>query len=213
MSSTNTYSQRDADEVLGTHNLEGRILGRPCDSLAGWWLRWGDDCPSLHVNVSTSLLDRGDLAEQVRRALEGAAAPATKLVVEITETVLESARESLGAELELIRATGVRISVDDFGTGYSALSRLATLPVDELKIDQSFVAQMLTDDRSQAIVNAIVGLAGALHLRIVAEGVEEPEQAAYLRRLGCQRGQGYLWARPGPVDDLEGAIDLGLASS
>ena len=92
--------------------------------------------------------------------------------------------------------------MDDFGTGYSTLSRLAHLPLDELKIDQSFTAQMLTDERSAVIVNAIVGLADALELSTVAEGIETTAQQEHLRRLGCQLGQGYLWSRPVPLEDM-----------
>jgi EAL domain-containing protein (putative c-di-GMP-specific phosphodiesterase class I) len=149
--------------------------------------------------VSTTLLNRGDLARQVLEAVGRAGAPPELLVIELTETDLESVRGSLTDELTTLRRAGIRIAVDDFGTGYSTLARLARLPLDELKIDQSFTSTMLTDPRSDAIVNAIIGLARSLDLTIVAEGVETQDHAAHLRDLGCHYGQGYLWSRPQPI--------------
>jgi len=178
-------------------DLESWIVAESCRLLADWSL--AGTCPSLQVNVSAPLLSRGDLAEQVLAALERFGAPANGLVIELTEADLESVRGSLTSELEDLRGAGVRIAVDDFGTGYSTLSRMARLPVDQLKIDMSFVAAMLTDSRSAAIVHAIVGLADALGLSIVAEGVETQEQADELRRIGCAHGQGFLWSRPKPI--------------
>ena len=128
-------------------------------------------------------------------------------MIELTETDIESVRGTLIAELEQLRSKGVRISVDDFGTGYSTLSRLAHLPLDELKIDKSFTAQMLTDERSSVIVNAIIGLAQALDLTIVAEGIESTAQRECLRDLGCQLGQGYLWSQPIPMAAMLSSSD------
>lgn len=181
-------------------DLESWIVAESCRMLAEW--SRASTYPRLHVNISAPFLGRGDLAEQVLAALERSGAPADGLVLELTEADLESVRGSLTSELEDLRGTGVRIAVDDFGTGYSSLSRLAHLPLDELKIDQSFVAALLTDPRSSAVVDAIVGLAEALGLSIVAEGVETQEQAHELRRLGCARGQGFLWSRPKPIRQL-----------
>jgi diguanylate cyclase (GGDEF)-like protein len=182
--------------------LETWILTDACRQLALWHSMWGAHTPSLHVNVSTALLSRGDLAEQVEHALAQTGAPAQRLVIELTETDIESVRGTLLGELEQVRSRGVRVSVDDFGTGYSTLSRLAHLPLDELKIDQSFTAQMLTHERSSVIVNAIIGLAQALNLTIVAEGIETTAQRECLRDLGCQLGQGYLWSQPIPMDAM-----------
>jgi diguanylate cyclase (GGDEF)-like protein/PAS domain S-box-containing protein len=183
-------------------DLEAWIIGEACRILADWSARWGDDSPVLHVNISTALLRRGDMGDEVLDALGKSGAPTDRLVVELTETDLESVRGSLLSELEALRDVGVRVAVDDFGTGYSAFSRLAHLPLDDLKIDSSFVAQMLTDERSRTVVVAILGLAQALGLSVVAEGVETADQADALRELGCDRGQGYLWARPMTVADF-----------
>jgi diguanylate cyclase (GGDEF)-like protein len=182
--------------------LESWILSTACAVLAGWSTATGEGCPRLHVNVSTTLLRRGDLAEQVKEAVKAAGAPPELLVIELTETDLESTRGSLTTELQTLRSAGVRVAVDDFGTGFSTLARLARLPLDELKIDQSFTASMLTDPRSDAIVQAIIGLASALGLSIVAEGVETQEQAERLHELGCGMGQGYLWSRPQPIEQI-----------
>jgi diguanylate cyclase (GGDEF)-like protein len=179
--------------------LEAWILSEACTILAGWSRDHAAACPHLHVNVSTTLLNRGDLAHQVLEAVGRAGAPPELLVIELTETDLESVRGSLTDELTTLRDAGIRIAVDDFGTGFSTLARLARLPLDDLKIDQSFTSTMLTDPRSDAIVNAIIGLARSLDLAIVAEGVETQDHAAHLRDLGCHYGQGYLWSRPQPI--------------
>jgi diguanylate cyclase (GGDEF)-like protein len=182
--------------------LESWILQQSCQALARWSEDMGDACPRLHVNVSTTLLRHGDLDQQVLNALQEAGAPSSRLVIELTETDLESVRGSLTGELQALRSAGVRIAVDDFGTGFSTLARLARIPLDELKIDQSFTASMLTDPRSDAIVTAIIGLARALDLAIIAEGVETEAQASHLLSLGCDCGQGYLWSRPKPIGEV-----------
>jgi len=104
--------------------------------------------------------------------------------------------------LEKLKAIGVCLSIDDFGTGYSSLNYLHQFPIDKLKIDQSFVRDMLDDPADLAITRAIIGLGHTLGLRVVAEGVEHQEEADILRQAGCDELQGYLYARPMPADDL-----------
>ena len=192
-------------------DLEHWILAESCRVLAEWSRRWADDCPWLHVNVSTALVTSGHFAEDVGFALNAAAAPAQRLVIELTETDLESTRGSLVQGIEHLRSIGVRVSVDDFGTGFSTLSRLADLPVDELKIDRSFIARMLSDARSGAIVQTVLGLAQSLGLDVVAEGVETAEQARALTDLGCSHAQGYLWGRPAPIHQVTERLALDRA--
>lgn len=196
----------------GGPQLESWVVATACEILGHWWRLWGAQCPRLHVNVSTGLLQRGHVNEQVLAALEASGAPASKLVVELTETQLEGGPSSLVLELEGLRASGVGVSVDDFGTGYSAFSRLATLPIDELKIDRGLVIRMLVEHRSRAIVSSIVALASTLRLDVVAEGIDAPEQDEFLRDIGCGMGQGFLWSAAVPVDELTSTLARRLGS-
>ena len=126
----------------------------------------------------------------------------SSLCLEITETVLLEESELLGDTLRALRATGVRLVLDDFGTGYSSLGYLNRLPLDALKVDRSFVDGLGVEPRDSAIVKAVVGMAQALSLTVIAEGVEAPTQLAELRTLGCDLAQGYLFARPLPAEEL-----------
>jgi EAL domain-containing protein (putative c-di-GMP-specific phosphodiesterase class I) len=151
---------------------------------------------TMAVNVSTRQLDDADFGERVlaRLAWHGIAAP--RLVLELTESVLVIDLEQMAARLARLRASGVRVAIDDFGTGYSSMSYLSRLPVDVVKIDQSFVQRLATNDTEAALVRSIIELASSLDLDVVAEGVEDEAQAAVLRGLECSTGQGYLWSRP-----------------
>jgi diguanylate cyclase (GGDEF)-like protein len=193
------------DIVIGGHHgsdLEAWILHEACRTLARWSNHLGSTCPELQVNVSTALLRRGDLDRQVLEAVAATGAPADRLVIELTETDLESVGSALPPALERLRQRGIRIAVDDFGTGFSTFSRLAHLPVDEIKIDKSFTAEVLTNARSAAVVHAMIELGHALGLRVVAEGVESSAQADHLREAGCDLGQGYLWSEPRPMHEV-----------
>jgi EAL domain-containing protein (putative c-di-GMP-specific phosphodiesterase class I) len=123
--------------------------------------------------------------------------------LEITEEFLMADRERARSILARLREGGVQISIDDYGTGYSSLSYLRDLPIDELKLDQSFVFPMVDDARAAALVASTIALAHSLGLRMVAEGVETEVAYAELRRLGCDQGQGYFMCRPIPADQLD----------
>ncbi|WP_138732057.1 EAL domain-containing protein [Modestobacter excelsi] len=127
---------------------------------------------------------------------------AEQTVLEVTESVLEADSTTAVATLHALRAMGVQVALDDFGTGYSSLSRLDTLPVDILKVDSSFIAQITTSARRAQMLRSIVGMAGALGLKVIAEGVETAEQDALLRDVGCSFAQGWLHGRPVPLDVL-----------
>jgi diguanylate cyclase (GGDEF)-like protein len=155
----------------------------------------------LHVNVSATQL-RHAMVDTVAAALDDSGLCADRLVLELTETQLVDVHRDMLRDLYALRELGVALSVDDFGTHYSSLTQLTTLPVSELKVDKSFVMAMDVDQRARAIVQGVLGMAGAMGLGVVAEGVETPAAAAELRRWGCPTAQGYLWGRPQPWHEL-----------
>jgi diguanylate cyclase (GGDEF)-like protein len=164
--------------------------------------RWRDQnnlSTAISVNLSARQLVRPDLTRLVAGMLETTGADPADLCLEITEGTLLHDMSAAVKHLADLRSLGVRISLDDFGTGYSSLAYLRTLPLDELKIDRSFVNAMADDASATAIVGSIVGLGHALGLSVVAEGVETPSQLSALRDLGCDLAQGYYLARPAPA--------------
>ena len=157
---------------------------------------------SVAVNVSARNLARPDFATRVVRLLAAEGAPPTRLIIEITETALLADRERAAAVLAELSDAGVRISLDDFGCGQTSLGYLPALPVHELKIDKSFVTDMARSPAHAAIVRSIVELGHNLSLQVVGEGVETPEGYEALRASGCDVAQGFLLARPMPLEDL-----------
>jgi len=158
---------------------------------------------TIAVNVSPIQLNQPGFADAVRRIAQAAGLELSRLILEITEGAMVPANSEGLRVLAQLRASGVRIAIDDFGTGYSSLSYLRDLPSDVLKIDQSFVRDLPGDPRAEAIARAIVAVGKSLGHRILAEGIETPEQAEFLRSIGCDKGQGYLFARPMPAAELE----------
>jgi diguanylate cyclase (GGDEF)-like protein/PAS domain S-box-containing protein len=163
--------------------------------------RWRDASPelpplSMSVNLSGRQLADPRLLEEIAAALERNEVPPEALRLELTESVLMDNAETVLRILETLRSTGVRIWVDDFGTGYSSLSYLHRFPVDGLKIDKAFVDVLDGGEQGAAMIRTIVGLAQALGVDVIAEGIEHRNQADQLLRLGCTRGQGYYFARP-----------------
>ena len=150
----------------------------------------------IAVNVSANQLSRASYVERLSRAVSEAGISASLVELEVTEgVIIEGAGEARDA-IDQVAALGVSIAIDDFGTGYSGLAYLKRLPIDTVKIDQSFVRDLTVDPDDAAIVTAIVAMARSLGVEVVAEGVETEEQLAELKRLGCHRAQGYLLARP-----------------
>ena len=153
------------------------------------------------VNVSAVQLNRGRLVDSVKEALEETDVAPERLELEITESCVMVDRDQSFKSLAELKALGVRLSIDDFGTGYSSLVYLQQLEVHKLKVDISFVRDMMTNHGNASIVKAIIALGHSLGLEIIAEGVEDPDQARYLRALQCDVIQGYLVGRPLPVDE------------
>ena len=165
---------------------------------AGQLARWRRTLPDLGMNVNVSarqVMDVG-FAADVADVLAATGLPASALTLELTESVLAGGLEVALGQLWALKRAGVRLSVDDFGTGYSSLSYLRKLPVDQLKIDRSFVSGLESGGGDLAVVRAILELSDSLGLEVVAEGIENEEQAAVLRDLGCGLGQGYWLCRP-----------------
>jgi len=157
---------------------------------------------SLSVNLSGRQLLQPEFCEGLKEMLTRCRIEPGRLQLELTESMLIGNGAAARAALTQLRGTGVRLCIDDFGTGYSSLSYLHELPIDSLKIDRSFVGAMGEDERKIKIVQSILVLGKALGIDVVAEGVETPEQAELLRRLGCERAQGYFFARPVPLEQL-----------
>lgn len=174
------------------------------------WLDQGVELHYVSVNVAGQQIQRGDLVETVRKTLRQAKLPPRFLELEITETFIMEKAEQAISQLDQLKAEGVHLSIDDFGTGYSSLSYLKRLPIDKLKIDQSFVRDIPADSNDEAIVRAIIALGRGLDLRITAEGVETPDQKAFLVREQCQTGQGHLFSRAVPAEEITAMYrDLG----
>jgi len=147
------------------------------------------------------------VVEEVRSALKATGLEGSNLMLEITESVLMEDRQPIIRDLDALRALGVRIAIDDFGTGYASLDHLREMPADILKIDRSFVAGMAANSPDSALVAAAIAMGRALEMEVIAEGIETSEQVADLRELGCPLGQGYLFARPLPPEELDGLLE------
>ena len=180
--------------------LGQQVLRMACTQLAHWHQQPATRFWTVAVNVSAQEFRHPDFVAQVWQALKETGAPPQQLKIELTESLLLHDVEDSIAKMQSLRQQGVGFSLDDFGTGYSSLSYLKRLPLDQLKIDQSFVRDVLTDPNDAAIACTIVALAQSLGLDVVAEGVETQGQREFLLRNGCQQFQGYLFGRPGPAD-------------
>jgi len=187
-------------ESSGDIEALGRwALGESCRELR----RWQEAGRSITVSVNVAVAQLHDPAfvDEVAATILATGVDPAGLVLEITESNL--VRESVLDHARALRALGVGIAIDDFGTGYSSLSYLGRLPVTSLKVDKSFVDRLGQDRPSHDLVGTIVELAHSFDLRTVAEGIESEEQAAILRSLGCQLGQGFLWSTAVPAEELD----------
>jgi diguanylate cyclase (GGDEF)-like protein len=186
-------------EFSGLITVFGRwVLHRACAEA----VKWPSDL-KVAVNLSAAQFKTGSLGEDVFIALASSGLPASRLELEITETALLDEDAGTGATLHHLRNMGVRISMDDFGTGYSSLSYLRSFPFDKIKIDQSFVRNLVNQPESVAIVRAVTSMAKSLKITTTAEGVETQEQLNLLREEGCTEVQGFLISRPLPVSEID----------
>jgi EAL domain-containing protein (putative c-di-GMP-specific phosphodiesterase class I) len=163
------------------------------------------------VNLSAPEFSQPGLSENVVDALAASSLDPDHLCIEITESAVIARPAETVHAMRWLGTAGVTLALDDFGTGYSSISHLRRMPVDIVKVDRSFVADLATEREDQATIDAIVGLAHAFGAPVVAEGVETPEQLEILRFLGADFAQGYLFARPIPADDIPALLEA-LAS-
>jgi EAL domain-containing protein (putative c-di-GMP-specific phosphodiesterase class I) len=178
------------------------VISSACAQLRHW-LDSGIDARSMPVAINITIPElRPEFPATIRNLLNKYDIPPSCLQLEITESLLVRDLERVSSMLQEISDSGVTIAIDDFGTGYSSLSLLKTLPIDILKVDQSFVRDLSEEPGETAIVSAIISMARALALRVVAEGVENETQLALLKSLGCDEYQGYLFSEPLPPDEL-----------
>lgn len=185
------------------------VLTEACRQLKEW-----HNSGKLPVNLSVNLSARQFVNEEfcatIKRIIVSSGINPRFLTLELTESLLFEDIESKIKLLELLKGAGVQLSIDDFGTGFSSLSYLTRLPLDEIKIDRSFIMQLTTNPQSRAIVSTIISLANSLNLATVAEGIEHPEELEFLKKQGCRRYQGFLYSRPVAADELFEMLPVGV---
>ena len=186
------------------------VLESACAQLAAWSAQPAFAALTVAVNVSVREFREKDFVAQVLSALRRSGADPRRLELELTESLLVEQVDDSSAKMSALKAHGIRFALDDFGTGYSSLAYLKRLPFDQLKIDRSFVRDLLGDPSDAAIARSIVALAHSLGLGVIAEGVETEAQRDFLAGLGCHACQGYLIGRPLPVDQLEALLRRAL---
>ncbi|WP_342216109.1 putative bifunctional diguanylate cyclase/phosphodiesterase [Mesorhizobium sp. L-8-10] len=186
-----------AEETGLIHSIGQWAIRTACEGA----VQWPDDV-RVSVNLSVVQLRDKALLNSILETLADVGLEPRRFEVEITESVLISDFQEAQAFLESLSSLSVTVALDDFGTGYSSLTYLRKLPLSRLKIDRSFVQDLLTDTDSAAIVRSLIGLAHELRIGVTAEGVETPDQLDYLRRIGCNEAQGYLIGKPIPKEDI-----------
>jgi diguanylate cyclase len=180
------------------------VLREACTQVMRWRREHPENAPrTIAVNLSVRQLHDPRLLEDVADALSASGLEPEALTLEITESMLIEETDRGSRALDQLKAMKVKIAIDDFGTGYSSLSYLRRFPVDTIKIDRSFVAEMATNPTSEALVRAVVDLANSLDVTTVAEGIEHDDQKLQLKRLSCTYGQGYLFAKPKPASAID----------
>jgi EAL domain-containing protein (putative c-di-GMP-specific phosphodiesterase class I) len=176
--------------------LGAAVLGQACAQQAEWELREPGTFQTVAVNVSARQLATRGLVDQVAASLSAHDVRPEALCLELTESALIDSTPATHRAVEGLKALGVLIALDDFGTGWSSLAYLRRFPIDIIKVDRSFVSGLGTDNDDAEVVRAVISLGHALRLTTVAEGIETYDQLAYLRGLGCDYGQGYLFGKP-----------------
>jgi EAL domain-containing protein (putative c-di-GMP-specific phosphodiesterase class I) len=179
------------------------VLQTACAQLKAWSGSPQTSSLQISINVSARQFRQADFVEQVFDALKQSGANPALLKLELTESLVLENVEDVIMRMGQIKAFGVTFSLDDFGTGFSSLSYLKRLPLDEVKIDQSFVRDIITDPSDAAIVRAIIAMSQSLGIHVIAEGVETEEQLQFLKENGCADFQGYLFSKPIPIEEWQ----------
>jgi diguanylate cyclase (GGDEF)-like protein/PAS domain S-box-containing protein len=202
-----------AEETGQVVDIGRRVLGEAVRQIAEWNRLTGHGRLEMSVNVSTRQLVVDGFVGEVLDVLAEHRVSPRQLTLEITEATLVQEQQRTIHTLEALREQGVRIAVDDFGTGYSSLAYLRDLPIDEVKIDRSFVSGVADSIEARAMTLAVVRLVSMLNVRTVAEGIENLEQLAYMSAMGCERGQGYLYSPPVPAAEAIAYITAASAAA
>ncbi|MBD2435501.1 EAL domain-containing protein [Nostoc sp. FACHB-110] len=192
-----------AEEIGLIVPIDSWVLKTACQQLATWQTKFSGLQLKVSVNLSVQDIRKASLVRDVQDILTKTGLDGHYLALEITESILiENITETIFV-LEQLKALGIQISIDDFGTGYSSLNYLHRLPADTLKIDRSFIGQMQQGNRNYQVVQTIITLSDQLGLAVLAEGIETPQQSQWLQQLGCEFGQGYLFSKPLPADEID----------
>ncbi|QET04978.1 MULTISPECIES: putative bifunctional diguanylate cyclase/phosphodiesterase [Cupriavidus] len=178
------------------------LLHTACAQARAWSLQFGEEAPRVAINLFAAQLAESRLLTEVRHVLRALELPPSLLEIEITETIALQQGDDVSDQLQALRRDGVTLTCDDFGTGYASLSFLKSFPVDRLKIDQSFIRNVVDDGVDAAIVNSVITVGNSLGIGVVAEGVETAGQRDFLLANGCYEAQGYLYGRPMAPDRL-----------
>ncbi|HYC41989.1 MAG TPA: EAL domain-containing protein [Noviherbaspirillum sp.] len=189
-------------EKAGMINRVGEWVVREACRQHQAWVDAGLQPITIAINVSPTQFRQPSFAAVIMQAVEASGMHPSYLQIEVTESTLMDNIAETAAKLRQLKDIGIRISLDDFGTGYSSLSYLGSLPLDKLKIDQSFIHTMASDQRSRSITEAIIALGRTLNLKVVGEGIESQESMDYLRDFGCDQAQGFLFSQPLPAQEF-----------
>jgi EAL domain-containing protein (putative c-di-GMP-specific phosphodiesterase class I) len=182
------------------------VLETACERLKVWSSDRRSRDLHLSVNVSARQFSQPDFVEQVAKTVRTTGAPAERLVIELTESVMLEDIAGAADKMNALKAIGVGFAVDDFGSGYSSLTYLTQLPLDQIKIDRSFVRTLPGSANDAAVAHTIITLAESLGLAVIAEGVETEAQRSFLERHGCPSFQGFLFGKPMPIDLFEAKL-------
>jgi EAL domain-containing protein (putative c-di-GMP-specific phosphodiesterase class I) len=185
------------------------VIDEACAQLQKWQRREETSALTISINVSALEFKQPGFIEQVRSAVSRYDISPSSLSIELTESTLLDDFDSIISKMTELTKFGIKFELDDFGTGYSSLQYLKKLPVTHLKIDQSFVHDIDTDDSDKKLVHAIINMARSLDIRVIAEGVETQNQLEFLQNSGCDIYQGYFFGKPLPIADFESALKSG----